>query len=151
VNPYFLVTAVTAFFALFVVISVVISGIKYRDRTGARVRAPIKASIGRELGWSIVPFLTSMTIFGWTTAVLFDLVAAPDQTLEIYSAGTPGVWRLQHINGQTEVNERKGYPTWLRGEDTSLSMTRRGDQVAARPDAAQADAAAAPAAQGGPR
>ena len=55
-NLYFFVTAVTAFFALIVIIGVVIFAISYRDGTGNRVGAPITGSIPLELGWSIIPF-----------------------------------------------------------------------------------------------
>ena len=79
---YFFVTAVTAFFALLVVICVVVFAMKDRDRVGASI-----TSIPLELAWSIVPFFTSMAIFCWATVVFFDLVRAPDQTLEIHSTG----------------------------------------------------------------
>ncbi|MBI2186797.1 MAG: cytochrome c oxidase subunit II [Acidobacteria bacterium] len=102
---YFFVTAVTAFFALLVVMAVVIFAIKYRDRTGDRVGAPIIGSIGLELSWTIIPFFISMAIFGWSTVVFFHLVRAPDQTLEIYSTGKQWMWRFQHIDGQSEINE----------------------------------------------
>jgi heme/copper-type cytochrome/quinol oxidase subunit 2 len=108
---YFFVTAVTAFFALLVVICVVVCAVKDRDRTDDRVGASI-TSIPLELAWSIVPFFTSMAIFCWATVVFFDLVRAPDQTLEIHSIGK---------------------------------------LPAGQPAVAQAGAAAALAAQGGPR
>ena len=104
-NLYFFVTAVTAFFALIVVIFVIIFAVKYRDRTGEKVGAPITGSIPLELGWSIVPFFVSMAIFGWATIVFFHLIRAPDQTLEIYSTGKRWMWRFQHIDGQSEINE----------------------------------------------
>ena len=72
-NFYFFVTAVTAFFALLVVVLVIIFAIKYRDPTGENVGAPITGSIPLELGWSIVPFLVSMAIFAWATGVFFHL------------------------------------------------------------------------------
>jgi cytochrome c oxidase subunit 2 len=104
-NLYFFVTAVTAFFALLVMLYVVIFAVKYRDRTGDRVGEPITGSIPLELVWSIVPFFVSMVIFGWATVVFFDLVRAPDQTLEIYSTGKQWMWRFQHIDGQSEINQ----------------------------------------------
>jgi cytochrome c oxidase subunit 2 len=104
-NLYFFVTAVTAFFALLVVVFVIVFAVKYRDRTGEKVGAPITGSIWLELGWSIVPFLVSMAIFAWATIVFFHLVRAPDQTLEIYSTGKRWMWRFQHIDGQSEINE----------------------------------------------
>jgi len=104
-NLYFFVTAVTAFFALIVVFFVIVFAVKYRDRTGEKVGAPNTGSILLELGWTIVPFIVSMAIFAWSTIVFFHLVRAPDQTLEIYSTGKRWMWRFQHIDGQSEINE----------------------------------------------
>jgi len=58
-----------------------------------------------EIGWTVVPFFVSMVIFAWSTIVFFHLVRAPDQTLEIYSTGKQWMWRFQHIDGQSEINE----------------------------------------------
>lgn len=104
-NLYFFITAVTAFFALLVVVLVTVFAIKYRDRTGEKVGEPIHGSIPLEIGWSIIPFLISMVIFAWATVVFFQIVRAPDQTLEIYSTGKRWMWRFQHIDGQSEINE----------------------------------------------
>ena len=104
-NLYFFVTAVTAFFALLVVVLVTIFAIKYRDRTGEMVGAPITGSIPLELTWTIVPFVIAMMIFAWSSIVFFQIVRAPDQTLEIYSTGKRWMWRFQHIDGRSEINE----------------------------------------------
>ena len=70
-NLYFFVTAVTAFFALLVVVFVIYTAIKHRDPTGERMGAPITGSILLELAWSSVPFLVSMVIFAWATIAFF--------------------------------------------------------------------------------
>ena len=75
---YFFVTAVAALFALLVVVFIMYFAIKYRDPTGEKVRAPITGSILQDLGWSILPFLVSMTILAWATIVFFHLILAPD-------------------------------------------------------------------------
>ena len=104
-NLYFFITAVTAFFAVLVVILVIVFAIRYRDKTGEKVGAPITGSIPLELGWSIIPFFISMAIFAWATIVFFHLVRAPEQTLEIYSTGKRWMWRFQHIDGKSEINQ----------------------------------------------
>ncbi|MBN4048166.1 hypothetical protein JYU09_01140 [bacterium AH-315-O15] len=86
-NLYFFVTAVKAGVALLVVVLVIILAVMYRDRTGEKVGHPIHGSVLLELGWAIIPFLVTMVIFAWATAVFFDVVRAPDQALEIYSTG----------------------------------------------------------------
>lgn len=70
-NLYFGVVAITAFFALLVVIFVVYFAIKYRDDTGEKVGAPIHGSIPLELGWSLIPFVISIGIFVWASIVFF--------------------------------------------------------------------------------
>jgi cytochrome c oxidase subunit 2 len=103
-NLYFFITAVTAFFAVVVVVFVIVFAIKYRDKTGEKVGSPLTGSIALELGWSIIPFFISMAIFAWATIVFFHLVRAPEQTLEIYSTGKRWMWRFQHLDGASEIN-----------------------------------------------
>jgi cytochrome c oxidase subunit 2 len=104
-NLYLGVIAITAFFAIVVVVCVIYFAIKYRDHTGDKVGAPITGSVPLELGWSLIPFVISIGIFVWASVVFFHIVRAPDQTLEIYSTGKRWMWRFQHIDGQREINE----------------------------------------------
>jgi cytochrome c oxidase subunit 2 len=104
-NLYFFILAVTAFFALLVVILVVYFAVKYRDDTGLKVGAPITGSIPLEIGWSLVPFFVAMAIFVWATVVFFQVVRPPDQTLDVYATGKRWMWRFQHIDGQREINQ----------------------------------------------
>ena len=104
-NLYFFILAVTAFFALLVVVLVLYFAVKYRDDTGLKVGAPITGSIPLEIGWSLVPFFVAMAIFVWATVVFFQVVRPPDQTLEIYATGKRWMWRFQHLDGQREINQ----------------------------------------------
>jgi cytochrome c oxidase subunit II len=104
-NLYLGIVAITAFFAVVVVIFVVYFAIKYRDDTGEKIGAPITGSMPLELGWSLIPFFISIGIFVWASVVFFHIVRAPDQTLDIYSTGKRWMWRFQHIDGQREINE----------------------------------------------
>ena len=104
-NLYLGVVAITAFFAIIVVVCVTYFAIKYRDDTGERVGAPITGSMPLELGWSLIPFFIAIGIFVWASVVFFHIVRAPDQTLEVYSTGKRWMWRFQHIDGQREINQ----------------------------------------------
>jgi len=104
-NLYLGVILITGFFAVVVVVCVTYFAIKYRDRTGERIGAPITGSVPLELGWSLIPFFIAIGIFVWASIVFFHIVRAPDQTLEIYSTGKRWMWRFQHIDGQREINE----------------------------------------------
>jgi cytochrome c oxidase subunit 2 len=104
-NLYFFLLAVTAFFAILVVILVTIFAIKYRDDTGLKVGAPITGSVPLEIGWSLIPFIIAMGIFVYATVVYFNIVRPPGETLEIYSTGKRWMWRFQHLDGQAEIND----------------------------------------------
>jgi cytochrome c oxidase subunit 2 len=104
-NLYLGVIAITAFFAVVVVVCVTYFAIKYRDDTGEKVGAPIHGSVPLELGWSLIPFVIAIGIFVWASVVFFHIVRSPDQTLEVYSTGKRWMWRFQHIDGQREINE----------------------------------------------
>lgn len=102
---YFLIIAVTSFFAVATVIAVAIFAIKYRDDSGEKVGDQIHGSIPLELGWSIIPFIIAMGIFVYSSVVFFEIVRPPAETLEIYSTGKRWMWRFQHVDGKSEINE----------------------------------------------
>ena len=104
-NLYFFLVALTAFFSVLIAVLVVYFAIKYRDRDGTRVGAPITGSIPLELMWSIIPFGISMVIFAWATNVFFTYTRPPDQTIQIYATGKRWMWKFQHLDGQAEINQ----------------------------------------------
>ena len=104
-NLYFFLLGVTSFFAVLVIILVIVFAIKYHDPTGQKVGAPITGSVPMEIGWSLLPFLIAMGIFVYATVVYFNIVRPPAEPLEIYSTGKRWMWRFQHIDGQAEIND----------------------------------------------
>jgi cytochrome c oxidase subunit 2 len=74
---YFGMLAITAFFALMVVVFVVYGAIRYRDDTWDKVGAPITGWMPLDLGWSLIPFCISLGIFVWASMVFFHIVRRP--------------------------------------------------------------------------
>jgi len=104
-NLYFAIVAITAFFAIVVSIAVVWFAIKYRTTDPNKVGERIHGSLSLEIGWTLIPFIIAMGIFGWSASVYFDIVRPPDQSLEIYAVGKRWMWKFQHMGGQHEINE----------------------------------------------
>ena len=104
-NLYLFIVAVTAFFGVLVSILVVYFAVRYRTDDPMAIGARITGSIPLELAWSLIPFLISIVIFLWAADVYFDLYRPPDQTLEVYSTGKRWMWKFQHLDGQSEINE----------------------------------------------
>ena len=102
---YWFIIAVTAFFGILVTVLVIYFAVKYRTNDPLAIGAPITGSIPLELGWSVIPFVISIVIFAWSADVFFAIQRPPDQTLEIYSTGNRWMWKFQHLDGRSEINE----------------------------------------------
>src|SRR5215212_3831820 len=102
---YWFIIAVTAFFGILVTVLVIYFAVKYRTNDPLAIGAPITGSIPLELGWSIIPFIISIVIFAWSADVFFAIQRPPDQTLDIYSTGKRWMWKFQHLDGRSEINE----------------------------------------------
>ncbi|HXW03637.1 MAG TPA: cytochrome c oxidase subunit II [Vicinamibacterales bacterium] len=102
---YFFMVAVTAFFSLLIAGLIVLFAIKYRRRDDAEVGAAIHGSLALELVWTIIPLGIVMVMFGWGAKVFFDLYRAPAGAMEVFVVGKQWMWKVQHMDGQREINE----------------------------------------------
>jgi len=102
--------------AIFVVIA--IFSMKYRRRHG-REATPIEGSLILEISWSVIPLGIFMVIFLWGAVIFFDERTPPQDATEIYVVAKQWMWKLQHPEGQRELNELHA-PA---GRDIKLIMT----------------------------
>src|SRR5262245_60616706 len=104
-NFYFFMLAVTAFFTIAISSAVVYFAVKYRRRRADERPGEIEGSLALELTWSIIPFLITVVMFVWATALFFAQVRVPDDAIQIDVVGKRWMWKLQHMTGQREINE----------------------------------------------
>ena len=97
--------AVTAFFSLLIASLIVVFAIRYRRRTRTRSASRIHGSLALELLWTVIPFVIAMVMFGWGAKVFFDIYRPPAGAMEIYVVGKQWMWKVQHMDGQREINE----------------------------------------------
>ena len=97
--------AITAFFSLLIAGLIVVFVIKYRRRSKDEVGEAIHGSLALELMWTIIPFFIVMGIFAWGAKVFFDFYRPPADAMEIYVVGKQWMWKVQHMDGQREINE----------------------------------------------
>jgi cytochrome c oxidase subunit II len=102
---YFFMVAVTAFFSLLIAGLIVLFSIQYRRRSDDEVGVAIHGSLALELLWTVIPFVIAMGMFGWGAKVFFDLTRVPSGAMEIFVVGKQWMWKVQHANGQREINE----------------------------------------------
>jgi cytochrome c oxidase subunit 2 len=101
---YFLV-GVSAFFALLIATLLIYFAIKYRRRSESDRPRAIEGALQLELLWTLIPFGLTMVMFVWSAAIYVKLERPPDDAIQVFVVGKQWMWKLQHLEGQREINE----------------------------------------------
>jgi cytochrome c oxidase subunit II len=102
-----------AIFTLILVFAVI-----YRRRPGVHAE-PIEGSTPLELTWSIIPLAIFLFIFAWGAVIYFKERTPPGGAATVYVVAKQWMWKLQHEEGQREINELH-VPV---GRDVKMIMT----------------------------
>jgi cytochrome c oxidase subunit 2 len=102
---YFFMVAVTAFFSLLIATLIAVFAVRYRRRHRDEIGTAIHGSLALELTWTIIPFFIVMVMFGWGAKVFFELYRPPAGAMDVYVVGKQWMWKIQHMDGQREINE----------------------------------------------
>lgn len=99
---FLLLVTGTVTILIFILISVF--ALRYRhDRV--EKATPILGSISLETTWSLVPFGIFLIFFVWGAVLYFQEKTPPSNAMQIYVVGKQWMWKLQHPDGQREINE----------------------------------------------
>ncbi len=102
---YFFALGVTAFFSLLIGGLIFYFAVKYRRRSDDEVGTPERASTPLEITWSVIPLAITMVMFVWGARVFFTLSRPPADATEYFVVGKQWMWKLQHPEGNREINE----------------------------------------------
>jgi cytochrome c oxidase subunit 2 len=58
-----------------------------------------------EVTWITLPLLCMMVLFGWASRLYFNQRRVPDDAMEINAIGKQWMWKIQHPEGNREINE----------------------------------------------
>ena len=116
---YFALTALTLLTCAVVFLPIIFFAIKYRRGSAADRSNPREESILLESGWTIVPLVIFIGLFGWGAIVYFQIESPPRDALQVQVVGKQWMWKLQHAEGRSEINELH-VPV---GRAVSLTMT----------------------------
>lgn len=78
---------------------------KYRRSRPADRRPLSLPTTPIELTWTIVPTLLMMGLFAWGANQYFLIERPPPDALEINVVGKQWMWKIQHMEGNREINE----------------------------------------------
>ena len=109
---------VSGLMTLLIFVCVIFFAAKFRHREGV-LAEQIEGSLPLELTWSIVPMFVFLAIFFWGAYVFFKERTPPRDSTEVYVVAKQWMWKLEHAEGQREINELH-VPV---GRDIKLIMT----------------------------
>ena len=101
---YFLL-AVAVFFSLAIFSAIFYFAIRYRRRSENELPRAVHGGMALEILWSVIPFGLTMVMFTWGANIYFNESRPPDNALDIYVVGKQWMWKLEHLEGQREINE----------------------------------------------
>jgi cytochrome c oxidase subunit 2 len=101
---YFLL-AVSAFFTLLIFGAIFYFAIRYRRRSENELPGSVHTGMALEIVWSVIPFGLTMVMFTWGASIFFRESRPPNDAMSIYVVGKQWMWKLQHMEGQREINE----------------------------------------------
>lgn len=78
---------------------------KYRRGKIANRRLPQWNTTKIEIAWTVIPLFITLGLFGWGANVYFFEEVPPRDTMEINIVGKQWMWKIQHQEGNSEINE----------------------------------------------
>jgi cytochrome c oxidase subunit 2 len=101
---YFLL-AVAVFFTLVIFCAILYFAVRYRRRSDQELPRAVHTGLTLEIVWTVIPFGLTMVMFGWGANIFFKESRPPDNAMPIYVVGKQWMWKVQHLEGQREINE----------------------------------------------
>lgn len=96
---------ISAFFLALIFVPMAYFLFKYRRGNKAN-RTPLRIKTWKvEIVWTTIPFLMMMGLFGWSATLYYDIERFPAGGLEATVVGKQWMWKIQHAEGNREINE----------------------------------------------
>lgn len=102
---FFALTGISLFFCVVVFAPILFFSIKYRKGSKVDRSNPRHGSLLLESGWTLIPLLISVALFGWGAVLYFRMERPPPDALQVHVVGKLWMWKLQHAEGRREINE----------------------------------------------
>jgi cytochrome c oxidase subunit 2 len=83
---------------------IIYSVLRYHRRDPNELPPQIAGSIKIETAWTLIPLLIFMGMFAWGAQAYFEVERPPADAMDIYVVAKQWMWKLQHPDGQREIN-----------------------------------------------
>jgi cytochrome c oxidase subunit 2 len=102
---FFFLCIVTGTMAVGVALSLFYFAVRYRRRAEDEQTPRITDNHALERFWTIAPAFVFLIMFLWGAAIYTSVYQPPADTPEVFVIGKQWMWKIQHPDGQREINE----------------------------------------------
>lgn len=102
---YYFLTAIDLFFTVVIFLTIFYFAVKYRRKSEHEKPAHVETHMALELAWTIVPTILCVVIFVWSSSLFIQNSRPPTASSEIFVVGKQWMWKLQHPEGKSEIDE----------------------------------------------
>lgn len=102
---YSIMLVVCTLVATGIAIFLIYSAIRYRRGRHNEMGSQRRYYMLAEVTWITLPFLAFMGMFAYGAKLYFDIERPPDNAETMYVVAKQWMWKLQHAEGQREINE----------------------------------------------
>src|SRR5581483_6960457 len=106
VNAFFICMLVLCVaVAVAIAVFLIYSAVRYHRKSENELGDQRRYNIPAEVAWTVTPFVLFMGMFGWGAKMYFEIERPPDNAISMYVVGKQWMWKIQHPEGQREINE----------------------------------------------
>ncbi|HWB61048.1 MAG TPA: cytochrome c oxidase subunit II, partial [Chthoniobacteraceae bacterium] len=102
---FWALTALSAFILVLVFVPIAYFAVKYRKGSPADRTLAKMSTFKFEITWTIIPLIIGLGIFAWAAEVFYRVETPPANALHVFVVGKQWMWKLQHAEGNREINE----------------------------------------------
>ncbi|HVO33616.1 MAG TPA: cytochrome c oxidase subunit II [Elusimicrobiota bacterium] len=95
---------IAVFFSALIAFLIVFFSVKYHHTSKADRTGGTGSHLLLEITWTVIPLCIVMVVFVWGTRVFYRAKVMPPDALEMYVVGKQWMWKIQHPEGQREIN-----------------------------------------------
>jgi cytochrome c oxidase subunit II len=102
---FFFLVGISVFFATLIFIVIIVFAVKYRRRSEDERPQEIHSDLRLEILWTVIPLGLTLVMFVWGAKLFFIINDPPANSLEINVVAKQWMWKVQHPDGQLEIDE----------------------------------------------
>ncbi len=102
---YLFLVGLSCLFAGLIFLLILIFAIRFRRRSEDERPRAILGDLRLELLWSVIPLGLALGVFAWAADLYFTMYSPPPEAMEVFVVGKQWMWKLQHPEGNREINE----------------------------------------------